>query len=449
MLTYSKLNLVLGCFNQNVFSDAKMNIELLKSYYRHDPFSRSNALITKLLKIIEDYNFHDITEVLFLRTFQSEGKSDEECTELINRVKEYKSLTTTQTAVLRDEVREVCYKAFIDRAKNQYGDDIVGFTEELKKFTYKTNVSNNLSVKNFSELDITDLAQRYSGEGYKSAFKFVNDSFTCGGYIPGQMVAVCAAPGSGKSLFVQNEVANFIQQGRRVHMLTLGDLSELDLATRLTCMMSRKPKRVIESDIVSYYSMYKDKFRDLLGITVVPSGVVTGREYVDWMLNQKDDYDILVVDYDSNFKKGGESMYDEYGTLYDSMTELTREGKLVFVCTQPKINYWKDEEIPLEGIGESSRKQHILDMVITIGRRHESKMRMGKMNIVKSRRGDLGSQAWIGTSEGLFYPCSKLLYARYRNQEDYIGLFTYEELEGMDLLGDTIDDIPEIAKVMG
>lgn len=441
MITFSKLNLLLGCFNQNVFSDAKMNIHLLKLYYSQDAFSKGNSLITKLLHIIENYKFIDITESLFRSAFTSDGKSDQECNDLIDKIRTYKQYTKDQSKVFCDDLKKICYQAYITRAKNKYPEDSVGYIEELKKFVYKTNVSNNLIVKNYNELDITDLAQRYSGEGYKSAFEFINKSYTCGGYIPGQIVAVCAPPGSGKSLFVQNEVVNFMNQGKRVHMLTLGDLNEMDLAIRLTCMMAKKPKRVIESDILSYYSMYKSKFSNLLGMTVVPSGLVTGREYVDWMLQQIDDYDVLIIDYDSNFKKSsGSSMYDEYGELYDAFTELTRAGKLVFVCTQPKIGYWKHEEIPLEGLGESSRKQHIIDMAITIGRRHESRMRMGKMSIVKSRRGELGVQDWIGTSEGLFFECSKLLYAKYKNQDTYIGLFTYDELQQMDILGDVFTE---------
>jgi hypothetical protein len=265
---------------------------------------------------------------------------------------------------------------------------------------------------------------------------YENYCIKCGTDNSGVIVHNC-----GKSLFVQNEVVNFINQGRRVHYLTLGDLNELDMATRLTCMMARKPKRVIESDIITYYDMYKNKFQDLLGLTVVPSGTVTTREYVDWMLDNIEDYDILVIDYDSNFKKDASlSMYDMYGDMYDMMTELTRHQKLVFVCTQPKIGYFRDEEIPLEALGESSRKQHIIDMAITIGKRFESKMRMGKMQIVKSRRGDLNQANWIGTSEGLFYECSKLLYARYRSQQDYIGLYTYDDLQSMDVLGDVFTD---------
>lgn len=442
MLTYSKLNLLLGCFNQYVFSDAKMNIDLVKMYFDQDSFSKNNSLVKKLIQIIDQYDFSSITEPLFVSAFQSDGKSDEEIKDLISRIKEYKSFDKSQSSVFRSDLKEVCYQAVVSRAKYLHNDDVVGFTEELRKFYYKSNVSNYLTLKNYKDLDITDLAKSYSGEGYKSAFRFINNSYTCGGYIPGQIVNVVGAPGCGKSLFIQNEVVNFIKQGRRVHMLILGDLNEADIASRLTCMMARKPRRVIESDVSGYYLSYRDKFSDLLSMTIVPAGVVTSREYVDWMLGMIDDFDVLVVDYDANHKRDrAQSMYDEFGVMYDSYTELSRAGKLVFVATQPKLSYYREEELPMEALSDSSKKQQVVDMIITIGRNYNSKMRMGKLSIVKSRRGELGQAYWIGTNEGLFYESTSVLYARYRNQDTYVGLFSYDELTNQDVLAETFSDV--------
>ena len=107
--------------------------------------------------------------------------------------------------------------------------------------------------------------------------------------------AVSQNPSVGKSLFLQGEAVNFIEQGKRVHYLTLGDLNELDMAIRMTCMMARQPKRVIESDILGFYDLYQNKFSNYLGLTVVPSGYVKVSEYVEWMIQMADSYDILKV----------------------------------------------------------------------------------------------------------------------------------------------------------
>lgn len=230
----------------------------------------------------------------------------------------------------------------------------------------------------------------------------------------------CGAPGSGvvvhncgKSLFVEQEAVNFAKQGKKVHMMVLGDLHEIDIAIRLTCMALNKRKREVESDILTYFEKAKSVINDNICITCVPAGIVSGREYVDWMLTDGKEFDVLIADYDANFRKDySNSMYDEYGQLYDSFTELTDAGKLLFVCTQPKIGYWGNEVIELEGFGESSRKQQICDMGITIGRRSSSPNRIGKMKIVKGRKCDVGAVAnWIGTTEGLFYECDDVMYS--------------------------------------
>ena len=435
MLDFNKTTLLYGLFNEYVFPEAKMNIDYLEDYYRNDAFTSNNTLIGKLIWLIKSYKFKDITEATFISALQEDGKSEAETKEIITKIREYKNYTREQSVVFRDNLKRLCYKAFADKVKRQKGEDIVDYVEDFKKFQYKSNYSDTLTVKNFSELEINDLIDYYSADGYKSRYDFINNSFTCGGYVPGQIVQVVAAPSVGKSLFLQGEAVNFIEQGKRVHYLTLGDLNELDMAIRMTCMMARQPKRVIESDILGFYDLYRNKFSNYLGLTVVPSGYVKVSEYVEWMIQMADSYDILMIDYDSNFARDPNlSMYDAGGDTYDMLTRLTRLGKLVFVASQPKISYFGEEKLPLDAAGESSRKQHISDMIITIGRRWDAGMRMGYFNIAKSRRGDNAEQPWIGTSEGLFYPCSDILYAKYRNNKSQRRLFTYTELEGMDIL---------------
>jgi KaiC/GvpD/RAD55 family RecA-like ATPase len=442
MLEFNKLTLIYGLFNQYVFSEAKMNFRYLKMYFTQDPMSRSNSLIHRLLLLIEKYNFTDITEATLISTLQEDGKSDEEIRSILNKIVEYKRYTKEQAVIFRDNLRKLCYSAYIQDVKNRNEYDVVNYVESIKKFDYRSNYSDTLMAKSFSQLDITDLVDRYSTEGYKSRYDFINKSFAPGGYIPGQIVQVVAAPAVGKSLFLMGEAVNFIEQGRRVHYLTLGDLNELDIAIRMICMISKTPKRIVESDILGYYNIYKSKFEDLLSITVVPSGYVRVTEYVDWIKSRADEYDILMVDYDSNFRSDPSlNMYDQGGDTYDALSQLSRMGKLVFVASQPKLAYFRAEKLPMEAAGESSRKQHISDMIITIGKNQESSMRMGYMCIVKSRRGDTAEQPWIGTNEGLFYPCSKMLYAKYRTSSSQYHLYSYDELVGMDILDSMIDDL--------
>lgn len=223
-------------------------------------------------------------------------------------------------------------------------------------------------------------------------------------------------------------------------------LNELDMITRLTCMYSHLPQRQVETNIISLYNQYKEAFAGKLYMTVVPSGTVKVSEYTEWMLKLGDKFDILFIDYDSNFARDEAlSMYDYGGALYDYLTRLTRAGKLVFVASQPKINYFGDELLPLSAAGESSRKQHISDVIITLGRLWKSKMKMGKINVAKNRRGDNAVQNYIGTSDGLFYPCSDVLYSKFENLNTYQGLYTWKELQGMDVMTGVMADAEQAA----
>lgn len=449
-MKFNKITLLYGLFNEFVFQEAKMMVEHLKGYYYYDGDTKENNLVKRLIYIIENYKFTDITEATFISTLVEDGKSDGEIQDIIQKIKEYKLFTKDQATIFRNELKRLCYTYHQNKVEKLYGDDIVKYVEELKKFEYKSNYSDTLIVKNFNQLEITDLISNYS-DSYKSRYKFINDSYTCGGYINGQIIMVVGAPATGKSLFLQGEAVNFIEQGKRCYYLALGDLGEADLVSRMICMISRQPKYKVENDIGTFFEMYRHKFSDLLGITIVPSGYIKPTDFVNWMLGRIEEYDILFIDYDSNFAKDPNlSMYDQYGDIYDMFTQLTRKQKLVFVACQPKISYWNEELLPLDAAGESARKQHITDMVITIGRNPESSIPMGKLYIAKNRRGEQYiTQHYIRTNEGLFYPCSKGFYTKYRSNKKVEGYFSYSELEGLDILDEQMESINNNQKLKG
>lgn len=368
-------------------------------------------------------------------TLESDGRSSEEVGLILGKINLYRSYDANKSKPFRDELKKTCYKAFTDHAKRVSGNNEEKFIELCKLFNYKSNYSDTLSIKNFSELAIEDLVERYKGDGFKSRFKFINESYTCGGYVPAQLVQVIGAPSTGKSLFLQSEAISFMAQGKRVHYLALGDLNELDFVTRMICMHAKLPKRQVEENILRYYEMYKDHFVENLGLTIVSSGTVKPTSYVEYMIQIADQYDVFMVDYDSNFAKDPSlSMYDQGGDIYDKLTQLTRLGKLVFVASQPRREFFHSEKIPGDSSGESSRKFHIADMVITIGRNPDAKMFMGYFTIGKSRRGTEREVPYIRTAEGLFYECSDAIYIKYKNDKAKGYFMRWDELEGEDIL---------------
>ena len=125
------------------------------------------------------------------------------------------------------------------------------------------------------------------------------------------------------------------------------------------------------------------------------------------MKSKIDDYDILFIDYDSNFKQTeADNMYKEGGYIYDNLTKLTNKGKLVFSFSQPKIGSWNNEVLELTDAGESSRKQHNVDCMITASRGglKFNPNHIGYFKIAKNRRGE----------EGIVVPYIRLNNGRFR-----------------------------------
>lgn len=418
MLAYDKLSVIYSLFNQYLFPEAKSNLHHLERYFKNDAFALQNTLINRLIGLIRKYNYEDITDATFGLELMSDGKTADESQAIIAKIGQFRSYNKDQISIFRDKFKELCFGGYIQDLKYKYESDPVKFVEECQKFQYISNYSSKLQVKTFGQLNIDDLAEEYKSGGIKSSFDFINRNSPIGAYIPGQIVQIVGAPGTGKSLFLQQEAVNMVKAGRKVHYMALGDLDELDVVIRMCAQYCGKSIREVSNNIKLYYDKCKDIFADRLQITVVPSGQITIEEYVDFARAALTDTEVLLIDYDSNFKHSNESMYLDGGAIYDSLTILTRElRKLVIIASQPQRSYFREEIIPADGSGESSRKYHISDMVITIGRNQNSKLRMGVFNLGKNRRGELDMQKWIACDDGTFFECTDLLYARYRSNQ--------------------------------
>lgn len=100
-------------------------------------------------------------------------------------------------------------------------------------------------------------------------------------------------------------------------------------------------------------------------------------------------YDLIIIDYDGNLKQPADSMYESGGIIYDQAKNLAQMNhSVVFMASQPKQSFWKNELIPIEACAESSKKQMIIDMLITIGRPEGVNTGIRKIYIAKNRRGD-------------------------------------------------------------
>jgi len=101
---------------------------------------------------------------------------------------------------------------------------------------------------------------------------------------------------------------------------------------------------------------------------------------------------MIIIDYDENISKDDEdNIYESGGLIYNKMGMFAVENhSVVFIVSQPKPGYWNQEIIPLEAAAESSKKQKIIDTMITMGKPFRSSS-VGSLFIAKNRRGEVGS----------------------------------------------------------
>lgn len=217
------------------------------------------------------------------------------------------------------------------------------------------------------------------------------------GFIPGTLNMVVAPPGRGKTTFLINQGLNTAQQGFNVLHIFLGDMSRYDGVIRyLSCLSGKDSSRYVNLPTADLKAVIKKL--NLTGvldnITVVSYAAdeltvnQLTEEIVALQRRNRKHYHLIIVDYDENIRLESDSLYDSGGKIYNKLGLFAVLNKSVmFVASQPKPQYWDTEVIPLEGAAESSKKQKIIDLMLTIGKPKKNS-KVGTLNIAKNRRGE-------------------------------------------------------------
>lgn len=329
----------------------------------------------------------------------------EEFGNLIEQMKEIDS--PTEINQITKSLFVYYQEAQVKKILDSHFDDIPAIISRIRELP--TEVGSGVEVYNLGELKADEvIAEELGGVDrvFPSNFDLVKKCSPYGGYLPGQVVMWVAPPGVGKSVTMLYEVLGIAASGKKVLYVAMGDLMRYDFMCRATTLVTNEPYFKVATNLERYYS---DELRELFGnidLICVPSKKLSSEELKALVGS---DYDMVVVDYDSNMKDNdaSDNMYHVGGAIYEAVTELARptegarkETRLVFIASQPKVSYWDAERIPLEGAGESSRKQQTADMMITIGRvQVQGDVKAGYMSIVKNRRGKVDLETPVYMSE--------------------------------------------------
>ena len=401
-------NLLYSLFNPYLFHEAKVNIYLYERLMirRNHP---EKSKVRTLVRLIRENEYKDITSHLIENTFELSTPEEKNC--IWEDIERFKQISKADIQGYRDRYRETCLNELII-SSNEFAsaEDKINY---LKEHEYKDSFSTQIRVMSFDEAaDSGDDVLMASG--VHAPLKFIDNTSPLNQYLNGQLICISSLPGGGKSLWSMHQAALAANAGKRVFTLAAGDLRPSDFLTRIASMVTEIPLNEIYLNLHENMERARNYLKGNLDISCVPSQKVTAKEYVNYCLDRIDDYDVFMLDYDANLATDSDSMYEAGGVLYDLLTEITSYNKLVFVASQPKIHTWGQEVLGLDSLNESSRKQHILDVVITISRAKGAN-HVGIMNIAKNRRGELASCPVILSSCGKFVELSQEKYQLYNN----------------------------------
>lgn len=418
-----------GMFNQHLFRECKNNVEDLEYYFSTSPNTAGNPLIHEFLYAVKTYDLPNLDEPLFRSIFNKLGMNQAESDMILSDIVKWKKFDKAQIQPTVNLLANAVAMSAIRRAMSAHSNNPLGFIEDLKGFNAGFGMdTEKIQMVNFSEVNIDSILAE-SSKGLPSSFEWVNDCFDpLGMYeLPG-IVLFTAVPGSGKSLWVLAEILNLALKGEYVSLCAMGDLTMKDMITRACTIYSGLPFGEARLRLPEIYKSLSEKVGDRLQILITASGEITVDEYLE-SIRRTDDLlmekygkklSAVAIDYDSNFKSASvdDNMYSGYGKIYEAITKLsTVQGKLVFILSQPKINVWSSESLELSDVGESSRKQHTADIVITRGRWTGNQNGLGVFQIVKNRRGDL-TRVYSIRIGGQFITIPKGVYDRLKEETE-------------------------------
>lgn len=284
----------------------------------------------------------------------------------------------------------------------------------------------------FEKLKKIDLPD--SGKTIKSSMTLVNNNSLFKGFKNGDLVAWVAPPKVGKTTIMVQEGAHFAKQGHKVLHLFIGDMS---VADGICKYISNLVGVNIDSVILNskkYFEMCEETLNNVR-MAEIASDSLTISEILHTVKKSKKEFnfDVLIVDYDSNIRPSQrDSLYERGGEIYSALKGFAAKEKcVVCVGSQPKIHYWTLELLDMTSASESSKKQHHVDFLLAIGRNQKFK-HLGTLNMPLIRRG-----------EGDVFTPIHFQYDQTRIQE-----ISKDEYRSLSLVGDEESSGVDLAKLL-
>jgi len=285
-----------------------------------------------------------------------------------------------------------------------------------------------IPVHTVGDMDAETIMKEELGDAHAipSSMGFLKRATAWGGYLKGQVAMFVAAPGNGKSLLMANEVVEMLRNDVQVYWMALGDMFRFDFITRFSSLITGVPFYEVNMNPKKYFTDEVKRLTKNLRVSVMPAGainVATLVEYLKTHVEPIQSFDTFVLDYDANIAASTDSMYAEGDLTYNALSSIARpvngSYKLCMVASQPKIQYWPNDELNKEAAAESSRKQAIVDLMITMGRNQSIRSdHAGVLKAAKVRRGREGEKSYyVVANNGLIEEIDRSKYSMLMSYE--------------------------------
>ena len=426
------------------------HIRRLLKHYKDDPFwSAPSREIINLCLLDTTNSFLDPGSILSMVG----GMSDSERSRALRMGISYNQMTSQAEASIA--AKSIIYRMKLTRIHQFIREYDASSKSEAEVDLFIQNIlyvskhyGLSMEVENMSDLSLSEIfpEEEFSEGGlrvFPSFFAPLNEVLGYGGYLTGQLVTVAGAPARGKTTFLFNEAVNFALSGRRVLYFALADQDKADLILKFLSIFygyrflkrieEEKGREALLEFIENTYNglVFPDAYADVGGyhnplFDLSPSRIharnpklfledhevkkvisridivveTEVRPHIQdiqaTVMSRSNEPDVVIIDYDRSIKaRTTEGLYQEGEEIYDGLVALTKpkggKKKLVIVASQINKAYWHLPDPPLQSLAESSRKQAISDIVVTIGKNLEkSGVHEGFISLVKNRRGPTG-----------------------------------------------------------
>lgn len=343
---------------------------------------------TKSLNVTQD----DLDAV-----FNAEYSSDSDEIKLWNEVKtsnisDIEAITPAILRKIKTQLKDYFFaEAFeddnYDRAKLE---ELYEVLAKLNNLDVDEETVEDVSLDNIDEC--VDIYSSRNKEGIKFFDERISDTLSTGAFDYGTINVITAPPGNGKTMLIMNQAVYIASQGKHTLHLAIGDLTRKQVIIRFLAIITGNTVRQIAMLSPEQFRQFISKakmkysviFEHLHCKCILPNSL-NGIELVKLIKKEQErkniHFDQIAVDYDGNIetsistnKKGvdkdNKSMYYEGADIYNLFVKFAKENEtVVWMLSQPKIQYWNCEKIPLEGLNDSSKKQHIVDFIMSLGKK--------------------------------------------------------------------------------